>query len=432
MTAPAEQTGERPERVCRTVAACDVTGGSALYGRAVEEIVDAVAAMQGAGAADVVRSRGVGMLHAVIDASEIGALRDRVLDRLRDDLLRFAVSLGRSVLGWDGEFYVDDYLILRVNFPYAVARASPPGAENPGVGRLSPAVRATAAARRVRDPRYAPASYHRGHPPAAWAHGPHVDSWTGHSKDGLNVWWAISDVPAEAGMVLYPDVDVDALDCDPCTLYLRAGTRLPEPTVLPLEAGTMIVFDPEVLHGTHLNVTDRTRVALSLRLNAHEPRFDPNCFYAREFWRRASDVSAGSDTVLHLRREAHLAQVPLQSARAAAPPRAPAAVTAAVCGGKVEIDAALLREQGDPLVVEADGRRIGVVRRAGGVFAFDAACPHYGLDLTCGNVSASGVRCPGCAVSFDFATGASATPALSMTTFAAHEHDGRVTVDLGA
>ena len=44
--------------------------------------------------------------------------------------------------------------------------------------------------------------------------------------------------------------------------FIRAGYRLPKPTFTPLAAGEMLVFDPETLHGTHLNVTESTRVAL--------------------------------------------------------------------------------------------------------------------------------------------------------------------------
>ena len=48
------------------------------------------------------------------------------------------------MLDWRDEFYVDDYLILRVNFPYDVARHADPAAENPGIGRVSPEMREVA------------------------------------------------------------------------------------------------------------------------------------------------------------------------------------------------------------------------------------------------------------------------------------------------
>src|SRR4029450_11063352 len=271
-----------------------------MTARVVDEIVNAAAELKAPDAVARLRHDGGQRLHDVIDAREVTPLRDRVLDALRAPLLEMAVAVGRRVLGWKGDFYVDDYLILRVNFPFEVARGSDRGAENPGVGRLGASVPDLFKARKTIDPVYDPKSYHRNLPPAAWAHGPHCDSWAGHSRDGRNIWWGIGPVPADAGMVLYPELaDLD-LPPDPRTLYLKAGVALPAPTALPLDAGEMLVFDPEVLHGTHLNTTGETRVAVSMRLNASRPLFDPGCFYAREFWRRAADIEAGVARVLHL------------------------------------------------------------------------------------------------------------------------------------
>ncbi|MBV8580707.1 MAG: phytanoyl-CoA dioxygenase family protein [Candidatus Eremiobacteraeota bacterium] len=413
----------------RTLAPDAVPGAHALHTRIVAKIVDAVGAMKGPAAAASLRASGLEALHTVLDPLDVGPLRDRVLDCLREDLLRFAARIGRTVLGWHDDFYIDDYLILRVNFPYAVARAADGAAENPGIGRLSPSVRAAAAARRVRDPRYDPRGYHRNHPPAAWAHGPHVDSWTGHSKDGINVWWAISDVPADAGMVLYPSVTPTDVACDPRSLYVRSGYALPPPAFVPLAAGELLVFDPELLHGTHLNVSAQTRVAVSLRLNERRPAFDPDCFYAREFWRRASDVVAGRSTVLHLKREEHLA------ARAPAPARPPAAApTVTVAPGDdataVALGPASLLAEGERFTAAMGDRRVLVLRTPSGVHAFDAACPHYGIDLSDGGAQGETLACPGCAVGFDVRTGGSASPCLTLTTYPVREADGTLYLDL--
>jgi hypothetical protein len=322
-------------------------------------------------------------LHEIIDACEIGPLRDYVLDRLRQPLLAMGVLVGRDLLGWRGEFYVDDYLILRINFPYLVARHADQSAENPGIGRLSASVRRIFRARQLRDAVYDPKSYHRGQPPAAWAHGPHLDSWTGHSRDGCNIWLAISEVPTGCSMVLYPELADETLPVDPRTLYIKAGYQLPKPTYLPLQAGEMLVFDPEVLHGTRLNTTKRTRVAVSLRLNASKPKFDPSCFYAREFWRRASDIEAGKDEVLHLPREDNL-EGPRHLK-----PTPPASLP--VIFGRLDHDKGIIHAlvndaavTAQRLIVDAGEHRFMVVRIGEGLKAYSAACPHYGIDLADG------------------------------------------------
>ncbi len=414
----------RPAGLRLIVAPDAFAGMRETHGRVIAAIVDAVAELHGVEAARALADAGLGMLHTVAGPSDIAAIRDRVLDALRAELLELGVRIGRRVLHWDDDFFLDDYLIVRINFPYGAARHGARDAENPGIGRLSPQVRALAAARRARDPVYQPAAYHRDHSPAAWAHGPHIDSWSGHARDGVNLWWAMSDVPADAGMVMYPETAESTLQCDPASLYVRAGMPLPKPTPVPLAPGEMLIFDPEVLHGTHLNLSGRTRVAVSLRLNAHEPRFDPACFYAREFWRRASDLEAGIDRVLHLAREDHLGPALAAAPAPTAPaiPFLPAQRDEAGDGFVLGDAAALVASSRAHTAIE--GCRVLLAHTAQGMFAVDAACPHYGLDMTDGALDGHDVFCPGCAVRFDLRTGASASPELRVRTYALSEDAG--------
>jgi nitrite reductase/ring-hydroxylating ferredoxin subunit len=400
-------------------------GAGDLHRRIVDEIIDGVRALKGDPAAQLVSDRGLELLHTVVDSTDLGRLRDRVLEAMRPDLLKMAVVVGRNLLHWSGEFYVDDYLILRINFPYEVARKADPKGENPGIGRVSPSIRPIAQARRPVDPVYDPKSYHKDHPPAAWAHGPHKDSWAGHSMDGLNIWWAMCDTPAEASMVLYPELMGKEAPRDPRTLYVGRGYALPKPTLLPLSGGDMLIFDPEILHGTHLNVSSRTRVAVSLRLNARRPSFSPDCFYAREFWRKASDIEAGRyDAILHLKREDNLD-----------PPSPPKPIdwperpkTIQIAAGKnrepISVGPVSLIGEGERLVVETDDRRILVHRRGGALFAVDARCPHYGVDLSDGAADHEKLFCPGCGVGFDIATGVSAAPSLTLRRISVSEDNG--------
>ena len=371
------------------------------------------------------------MLHVAVDPLDVAPIRDCVIERVRNDLLASAVEVARSVMGWKGDFYVDDYLILRVNMPYEVARNAHPSAENPGIGRVTPSMRDLARSRKVRDPLYDPVAYHRGLPPAAWAHGPHLDSWSGHSKDGLNIWWAISDVPAESGMVFYPEMSGEPLICDRRTLYLQAGRQLPLPTFAPLAAGEMLIFDPEILHGTHLNVTAATRVAISMRLNARKPSFDPACFYAREFWRSSSDIESNEfERVLHLKREDHLAHSAV-SLRAA-PASAVRVIDAAYVAGEtiVEIGPSALLPDGGRTLARLPDRRVMLMRSGGRPHTFESACPHDGAELSDGGFDGKTVYCPACAVGFDIETGCSAAPSLRLKTFASADVDGTLRVDL--
>jgi nitrite reductase/ring-hydroxylating ferredoxin subunit len=412
--------------ICLRRRAGDLDASVDWHRRVLEEIVVSVEAIAGRAAARTIEIEGVEQLHTVIDAREVARVREHVVETLRHELLQLAVGVGRKFLGLPDEFYVDDYLILRVNFPYDVARHADPAAENPGIGRVSPEVRPLAAARRVVDPVFDPKGYHRNHPSAAWAHGPHRDSWTGHSKDGINIWWAISSVPAEAGMVLYPELDEVDLPSDPRSGYLRAGYQLPKPTFAPLAAGEMLVFDPEVLHGTHLNITGQTRVALSMRLNANKPQFDPACFYAREFWRRATAIEHGAfGEVLHLKREENLA-VPPAPLPIQPTPRPPAIVASTPAEGPIVIGPSSLVPNGQRIVVELERQSVVITRVRGVLRAFASACPHYGVDLSDGAVDDTAIYCPGCGVAFDLGSGQCSSKSLTLQQIVVNEDDGQI------
>lgn len=406
----------------------DLSSGCAMVGQVTDEIVDAVARIHGDAVARILRQKGIQHLHEVMDAKDFSPLRDQVLERLREPLFAMAVAVGREFLGWEGDFYVDDYLVLRINFPYEFARQSSSSTENPGTGRLSPSVRSAYNARKVIDPHYDPKSYQGGNPPAAWAHGPHRDSWTGHSKGGRNIWLAIGDVPAEAGMVLYPETCDDDLRCDPRTLYLKPGCPLPKPTFQPLKAGEMLVFDPEVLHGTRLNTTNSTRVAISLRLNAAKPTFDPSCFYAREFWRLASEIEQGKEEVHFLRREENfsLSRVEQQGKPRAALPR---------IAGAIDLEAKMLigtldeeSSMAPRVIVECAPYRMILMRVKDSLKAYDAACPHNGADLADGGCDDSKMYCPACALDFDMGTGQSSCASLSLRPYEAREASGKIEI----
>jgi nitrite reductase/ring-hydroxylating ferredoxin subunit len=383
-----------------------------------------------------VADRGLGALHEVLPAAAIGPLRDNVMPRIRPTLFATTCRVAREVLGIEGNFYVDDYTILRVNLPYEVALTAPMEAENPGIGRMDAAAQRDARAARVVDPVYDPKGYHAGQPPAAWAHGPHLDTWTGHSADGVNLWWAISDVVSEHAMFFYPELAGTTLEPDPRSLYLQAGWPLPAPTPMPLAAGELLVFDPEVLHGTHLNVSGLTRVAASTRINAHAPRFDPTCFYAREFWHTSADVEAGDlDTVVRFPRAEHLAPPPARPDPADRPPT-PATV---VLDGELspiwtDVAAAGDLPTGAKLVLaRGDGEPLWLLcRTSHGIRVVGARCPHVGTSLADGHHDDDHLYCPAHAVRYGLCDGSSASPLLRLAVARARERDGRIEVALGA
>jgi nitrite reductase/ring-hydroxylating ferredoxin subunit len=417
----------------RTVVLRQEAGVDESWREVRRAIADSVEQLAGKDGREALERDGLERLHEQLTPEQIGPLRDEVMGRVREELFRMTCRVAREVLGIDGEFFVDDYTILRVNFPYEVAIRASHTAENPGIGRVSDNARKDHAAAKVIDPVYNPRGYHRDQPPAAWAHGPHLDTWTGHSRDGVNLWWAISEVPAENSMFFYPELFGQPLDPDPTSLYLRAGQPLPQPTLMPLRAGELLVFNPEVLHGTHLNVSGMTRVAVSTRINARRPVFDPTCFYAREFWHSSTDLERDDfEQIIRFEREENLAEPP----RPAEPSPQPA---------RVRLEEPLTREKWTPvcpasqvvapgekvIVEDVDGdAKLLLLGTSRGLVAIGARCPHLGTCLSDGFHDDESIHCPAHAIRFSLDTGRSASDALRLPVADVREQDGLVLLRL--
>lgn len=383
-------------------------------------ILDAVGDIQGAAARQALAERGLERLHECLPAERVGAVRDRVMPALRPELFRFACEIGRDFLGIDGEFFVDDYTILRVNYPYAVALEAGVEAENPGIGRIDPKVRGLKSSTQKRDPVYDPKGYHKHTPPASWAHGPHKDTWNGHSRDGVNLWWAISRVNEENGMVFYPDTFGKAYQADPRSLYLAEGYPMPAPNKMALHPGEMLVFNPELMHATHLNTSDQTRIALTVRINPERPRFDPTCFYAREFWHSSRDIEAGDmEAIRQFPREENF-QDPAALPEDIPVERLAYSPIQSVAGddGLDRIDAgALTPEMSKALVELRDGRRVILLREGDGWKGVQEMCAHLDVSLMDGHHCEGRIHCPAHGVTFDTHSGCSSNALLKLSTY---------------
>jgi nitrite reductase/ring-hydroxylating ferredoxin subunit len=396
---------------------------------------EAIGSLQGSSARRRIEKSGFRVLHEVLPAAQIGALRDLVMPQIRPELLSLACEIGRKLFHIEGEFFIDDYTILRINYPYLAAMQAPETAENPGIGRVAEQTRQHGKANRVVDPVYDPRSYHHNEPPPAWAHGPHQDTWTGHSRLGVNLWWAIEDVPEDASMVFYPETFGRRLEPDPRSLYLKAGQPLPKPTSMALRCGEMLVFNPEMLHGTHLNTSACTRLALSSRLNPRRPRFDPNCFYAREFWHSSSNIEAGLfDRVVHFARAENLdtdtrtghdfrtgTQLP-DPAPVASQPDVMTPAGRTVNDGWLEICPGARICPGTKALVRLDAdTHVLLVRGEDRLHAVEAQCPHLNIPLADGFHDDESIWCPAHAVAFSLTSGKSSCQSFSLKTYAVRE-----------
>ena len=111
------------------------------------------------------------------------------------------------------------------------------------------------------------------------AHGPHKDSWRFHPSNTINVWLALTDVSSLNGMMLVPHSTgylpkfadneiVPGCDTYPERQYLTT-----------MNAGDVLLFRAELMHGSILNQTNQTRFAFSMRCTTEEPDFHRDFMY---------------------------------------------------------------------------------------------------------------------------------------------------------
>ena len=115
--------------------------------------------------------------------------------------------------------------------------------------------------------------YFKNLPHPSCGHGPHRDTWFGHTFDALNLWWSIAGVNTKTGMTIYPDVNNHELDHIPDPSYVLPNQYLGKPKTIGLKDGNLLIFDPEILHATKLNTSNQTRIVFSGRINRIKPSF---------------------------------------------------------------------------------------------------------------------------------------------------------------
>jgi nitrite reductase/ring-hydroxylating ferredoxin subunit len=423
-----------------------------MYAKVVDTFLDGVAAIAGRACRDRVAAAGLGQLHRFFPVEDVLLLEDYLLRRLRNDLYYWSFRVGRETLGLAGTFYVDYLIVIRIHYPFMIARQAR-RVKHPAKSLKEQARLLLAAARdwrllanllgkrlravfrkrsRQDSGAFNPNDYHRSLPDPARSHGPHVDTWYGHSYDGVNLWWAIDGVTEDNTVILYPETFGHTLPFDPRSMYVAPGITLPRPVKPALEPGQLLVFNPETLHGTQVNISDRTRVVISTRLNPDVPRFDPHAPFHFEHWfssqdleqRRFGRIRVFARTKYQGRRRQVRPRAPLQET-----PAAIACPQSARLGQPVRVCASHELEQGGRLAVDLENARLLLVRCGNAVVAYSRVCPHLGIDLADGHYDGTRVFCPGHGIAYSVEDGSSGCAAFRLRAYHAFEQEGAIFVE---
>jgi nitrite reductase/ring-hydroxylating ferredoxin subunit len=405
----------------------------------------------------LVERDGIDHMHIHFPVDKLKQLQTVLEEKIGHDLYRWAGKVGTQDLKLGDDFYIDHLIMLRIHYPYKTALkakkvvhlSKPKG----GLGRIlnkrAPYLRLTSTLRRKvrlavikmsklehQAVSYNLKKYFRNQPEEAWVHGPHIDTWYGHSYDGINLWWAITGVTEETGMNMYPSLFGEPLKFNSVSMYLDEGQPLPKPIKTPLNDGELLVFNPELLHSTQLNISDKTRFVITLRLNPAEPKFDTSAVWNFADWYRWSDIKANRFQTMFF--PAH--KFPGE------PRRVETNTGTAIIEKSNRIRVrAKFRDQpehrvcqlgaiavGDKSLVVFDDISLVLIRATDGLHVISSTCPHVGIGLQDGFHDDEHIFCPGHGLKFDYRTGASDCSFLRIRKFSAEVRDGFIYVGPGA
>lgn len=428
----------------------DYAGRDDTYGKVVHSILESIQEIEGRECREKVESAGLSRLHKYFPVEKVLLLENLLLKRLRNDLYYWTFRVGKEDLGLRSTFFVDHLIMIRIHYPFLVARRAKtvlpppfPFSEKLKLGiaacknwrflfNLFDRVKRNKLARW--QSRYDPETYHRRLPAPARSHGPHIDTWYGHSYSGMNLWWSIDGVNEDNTVILYPDLFGRPVTYDPTSMYVKSGIPLTKPHKIKLEPGQLLLFNPEILHSTQVNISDSTRIAIGTRLNPNKPYFDKDAPFHFEHWHSSDDLE-----------QRRFSSIRLFSAKqhSGAPPVVEQSLTRTDptvrirCPERLTLDepVAVCRStdlrDGDKLAVDLGNVKVLLYRGEEMLRALSRICPHLGIDLMDGYHDNEKIYCPGHGVAYSFENGSSRCEAFSLRRYEAFERDGMIYLRLG-
>jgi nitrite reductase/ring-hydroxylating ferredoxin subunit len=421
-----------------------------LCAKILATFLDGVEKLAGAMCREQVAADGLGQLHRHFPISKIHLLEAHLMRALRDDLYYWSYRVGSDTLGLPDPFYVDHLIVFRIHYPFLSARAAhdiepPPLLWEERMRLGLAALRDWGALRSYfrrhkgrgktsgnQRKEYDPVTYHGRIPVPARSHGPHIDTWYGHSHDGINLWLSIHGVNKDNTVILYPEMFGRPLAFDPVSMYIAPGIDVSRPHQIELRPGELLVFNPEMLHGTQVNISDETRVALTTRINPARPRFASDAPFHMEHWycsddlrRRKFSAVKRFDASLNRGEPSFEQREPYKgnkTVRMKKNGNLNGASPAPVCSADE------LR-RGEKLAVDWNDAKLLLWRGPDGIRAYSRACPHIGVDLADGYHDEGEIFCPGHGIAYSLGDGRSKCDAFRLKQFNAFEKDGMIYVE---
>lgn len=364
---------------------------------------------------------GLSKLHKILHAKSLPTLVKKLNDKLELEVFQWAERTCRKQMEFPDNFFLDHKIYFRINFPFIDAlNGQKPKMQTDNTSeyvkqsffdKVSSKFKKLFSLNKEHVS-YDLISYNRSRPRTAWAHGPHIDTWYGHSYDAINFWWNITGVEKNNSMILYPDSHKKSFKFNPAHMYLHDDQKVPNPKELTLEEGALLLFDAELLHSTRLNTSDSTRFVVTIRVCPKQPTFSKKTQHSiYDVWHLSSNLRNGI-----LKPQKVGTRVPDRNYQAW-----PAQTyKTKVIQKKFEdlpVHLGNINEFKEPTLVKLLNKEVLIVHDETGYFAVGSRCPHVGAPLAAGVVSPGKIQCPAHGVEFCLKTGTSECSKLKILTY---------------
>lgn len=254
-------------------------------------------------------------------------------------------------------------------------------------------------------------------PVPCYQHGPHRDTWFGHSYNGINLWWGITKVTELNGMMLFKKIYDFNVNHISQPAYIKDEYNLGQSIVPKLNKGDLLLFDPEILHATRLNTSNKTRIVFSGRIDLKKPQFYKKAKELKlPFWLESKDVDNSNftnikkfiDSKKFKDNKKYLNKNIIKKIK----------INKKIKNNSLYkiIKKELFKEK--LINISFDNVRISIVKGKNQFYAFNSLCPHLKYDLSLSNLNGSTkLTCQGHGVTFDMESGNSTCKSFNLKKY---------------
>ena len=395
-----------------------------------ETILKNISHISGQAIADKVEKYGLEKIHNFFPVEFLPFLQDAVENDLLNIIHSQIVDVGLKNCKFKKNFLVDKSINFRIHYPFSLEKKSMLSREIFRCLNLKKFFNAKEEFLRAKvnskkyvlvDSDKTKIKYFGNNNASCFLHSGHRDTWFGHSTEGLNFWWGITEVNEQNGMMLFRKVTGFDIEHEKRPAYVKKDCyNLGEFELPKLERGDLLIFDSEILHATRINTSNKTRMAISGRINIDNPKFYPFTYDEKDpYWLKSQDIKKKIFTnILIFRRDnkknrsykklKSLKKIKIDEIK----------INSKISFGKsYKLKKKLNNQKNLKYNIIFKNAKIAFVKNNSGVYAFNSLCPHLNFNLINSDISSNRVRCQGHGLEFNIKKGKSSCNKFKIKTY---------------